>query len=67
VLLKQRDWCLLLSWCLVVGIGVSSRLVPTRSVRVGWCLQGFVSVGIGVSSRLVPTNICNSRLVPTNK
>jgi hypothetical protein len=35
-----------------------------RSVRVGWCLQGFVLVEIGVSRRLVLTNICNSRLVP---
>jgi len=44
-----RDWCLFLSWCLVVGIGVSSRLVsmnicksrlvPTRIFISGdWCL-----------------------------
>jgi hypothetical protein len=63
VLLKQRDLCLFLSWCLTVRIGVSSRLVSTvdwclrRSVRVGWFLLGFVQVRIGVSSRLVHRNI----------
>jgi hypothetical protein len=30
VSLKQRDWCLLLSWCLAVGIGVSNRLVSMK-------------------------------------
>jgi hypothetical protein len=75
LVLSGGDWCLLLSWCLVVEIGVSSRLVSTkicksRSVSLkqrdwclllGWCL----AVGIGVSSRLVFTKICKSRLVPT--
>jgi hypothetical protein len=40
-------WCLhniLLSWCSTKEIGVSSRLVPTRFVTVGWCLQTFIKI-----------------------
>jgi hypothetical protein len=48
---SHKDWCLLLSWCLAVGIGVSSRLVSmnickrlvslAKLVLSGgdWCLQ----------------------------
>jgi hypothetical protein len=28
------DWCLLLSWCLAVGISVSSRLVSTKICKI---------------------------------
>jgi hypothetical protein len=38
----ERDWCLFLSWCLVVRIGVSGRLLSTKIYK----------------SRLVPTRIC---------
>jgi len=59
VYLTQRDWCLLLSWCLEVGIGVSSRLVSMNMCK-NWCLllSWCLTVGIGISSRLVSANIC---------
>jgi hypothetical protein len=73
--LSGGDWCLLLSWCLAMGIGVSSilvsmkicksRLVPLKQrdqcLFISWCL----AVGIGVYSILVYVNICKSNLVPT--
>jgi hypothetical protein len=62
--LKQRDWCLLLSWCLAVRLVSSVGWWLQRSVRVGRCLPGFVLMGIGVSNRLVPMKICKSRSVP---
>jgi hypothetical protein len=40
-------WCLhniSLSWCSTRDIGVSSRLVPTSFVTVGWCLQTFIKI-----------------------
>ena len=46
-LVSLVGWCLhniLLSWCLVEDIGVSSRLVPTRFLTVGWFLQTFIKI-----------------------
>jgi hypothetical protein len=40
-------WCvhnILLSWCSIEEIGVSSRLVLTRFVTIGWCLQTFRNI-----------------------
>jgi hypothetical protein len=31
-----------LIWCSVEEIGVSSRLVPTSYVTIGWCLHTFI-------------------------
>jgi hypothetical protein len=42
--IKQGDWCILLSWPLALGIGVSSRLVSMNICK----------------SRLVPTRICTN-------
>jgi hypothetical protein len=40
-------WCLhniFISWCSTENIGVSSRLVPTNFVIVGWFLQTFIKI-----------------------
>jgi hypothetical protein len=41
---------MLLSWCSIKGIGVSSRLVPTNIVTVGWCLHEFIKISFMVFS-----------------
>jgi hypothetical protein len=42
----------LFSWCSVMDIGVSCRLVPTRIVTVGWFLQYFINKCFVVFSNL---------------
>lgn len=57
LVLTCKDWYLLLSWCSVVGIGVSSGWCSVAGIGVssGWCSQ-IIYEWIGLSSRLVPTN-----------
>jgi hypothetical protein len=77
VSLKKRDWCILISWCLALGIGVSSRslsmkicksrLVPTSVCTSGdWCLQISVRV-VWCLPWFVPMRIgVSSRLATKN-
>jgi hypothetical protein len=47
ILVSLVGWCLyniLVSWCSVEEIGVSSRFIHTRFLVVGWCLQIFMKI-----------------------
>jgi hypothetical protein len=48
----------------VVGIGVSSSLVPMKIHKIRLVPTRICINGNFCSSSLVPTNICNSKLVP---